>query len=274
MGVPKNPEMRGERHAFEFIKIISEAAKSVNPDVMILYYGINPLFTEYIDIVSLDDQADLWYSIKEGHDQWSIWASLLSSRKVTITASSCYDWHKDDEVILNSLVLGSTSALLSTEMPDGSPVPEKYLNRRLAANKWFRRTSQWEPEWINSHLGDLSEPQQLNCWGRIENKKLTVLVLRGNKTQGYEVLNPYEWNGRWALISQDDHAICESSKIAVIPFDAGELVFLASSKPKAVSVVGLTGESPAKNWTWKQGRLTFKIDDNQLNHTAGYLVEF
>jgi hypothetical protein len=174
MGVPRNPELRGERHAFEFIKLVSQAAKSVNPDVTILYYGIQPIYLEHVDIVSLDDQGDLWYSIKEGHDQWSIWASLLSSRNVAITGSSCYDWHKDDDVILNSLVLGSPHALLNTELPDGSPVPEKYLNRRLAANKWFRRTTQWEPEWLNSHLGDLSRPQQLNCWGRNENRKLTV----------------------------------------------------------------------------------------------------
>jgi hypothetical protein len=274
MGVPKNPAMRGERHAFEFIKLVSQAAKSINPDVTILYYGINPLYHEHIDIVSLDDQGDLWYAIKEGHDQWSIWASLLSNRKIAITGSSCYDWHKDDEVILNSLVLGSSNALLSTELSDGSPVPEKYLNRRLAANKWFRRTTLWEPAWINSHLGDLSEPQRLNCWGRVEDNKLTVIVLRGKKTPGYEALNPYEWSGRWALISQDDRAITESSKIAIIPFDAGEITIQTASKPKNVSVLGLTGESAARNWTWNQGGLTIQIDEIQLNNTAGYLVEF
>jgi hypothetical protein len=100
------------------------------------------------------------------------------------------------------------------------------------------------------------------------------LALQGNKTPGYEALNPYEWNGRWALISQDDCAISESSKIVIIPFDTGEISIKASSKPKSVSVVGLTGESAAKNWTWKQGRLTIKINEIQLNHTAGYVVEF
>ena len=275
MGVPKNPELRGERHAFEFIKLVSQAAKSVNPDVTILYYGINPLFLEHIDIVSLDDQGDLWYYIKEGHDQWSIWASLLSDRKVAITGSSSYDWHTDDEVILNSFILGSPNALLSTELPDGSPVPERYLNRRLAINKWFRRTTLWEPEWINSHLGDLLAPQQLNCWGRIENKKLTALVLRGKKMPEYDVLNPYEWSGRWAIISQDDErAISEASKIAVIPFDAGEISITVSSKPKKIIAVGLTGESPSKNWKWKQGKLTLEINEAQLNNTAGFMVEF
>ena len=274
MGVPKNPELRGERHSFELIKLISQAAKSVDPDVMILYYGINPIYHEFVDIISLDDQGDLWYAIKEGHDQWSIWASLMSKCNIAITGSSSYDWRRDDEVILNSFILGCPNAVLGTQMPNGNPVPDKYLNRRLAINKWFRRTVLWEPVWIDSHLGDLEEPQQLNCWGRLENNKLTALALRGKKTPGYQVLNPYEWDGRWAIVSQNDQAIHESSKIAVVPFDAGQLTIKTQSEPKTVLAVGLTGENPAKNWTWENGILTIKVDENQLNNTAGYQIEF
>jgi hypothetical protein len=274
MGVPKNPELRGERHAFELMKLISRAAKSVDPDVTILYYGISPIYQELVDIISLDDQGDLWYAIKEGHDQWSIWASLLSNSKVAITGSSSYEWDKDDEVILNSFILGSPNAVLGTQMHDGSPVPDRYLNRRLAINKWYRRTIQWEPEWINSHLGDLTYPQQLNCWGRVENKKLTALVLRGKKPDASEIVQSYEWDGRWAIISQDNQSINESSKIAIVPFDAGKIALKTASKPRKALAIGLKGESPANNWTWEQGVLVITINEEQLNHTAGYQIEF
>ena len=274
MGVPRNPELRGERYSFELLKLITRAAKSVDPDVTILYYGMHRVFHQYVDIISLDDQGDLWYAIKEGHDQWSIWASLLSNSKLAITGSSGYDWDKDDEVVLNSFILGSPNAVLGTHMHDGSPVPDRYLNRRLAIHKWFRRTILWEPAWINSQLGNLTEREQLNCWGRLENNKLTALVLRGNKTPGYEILNPYDWSGRWAIISQDNQAIAESSIIAVVPFDAGQLSVHTSTKPKKVSAIGLSGENAAKNWTYKQGKLIIQINENQLNSTAGYLIEF
>ena len=273
MGVPRNPALRGERHSYEFIKLISEAAKSVNPDVTILYYGISPLFSEYIDIVSLDDQGDMWYAIKEGHDQWSIWASLLSDRKLAITGSSSYDWDTDDEVILNSLILGSANAVLGTTMPDGSPVPDKYLNRRLAANKWFRRSILWEPLWLNSHIGDLQKAPVLKCWGRLEYGNLTALVLRGKKEQGYEVLNPYEWSGRWAILSQDDKSIGESSKIAVIPFDEGSLSMKLKSKPKKVLSVGVNTQQEKKDWTWNNGELKLAISGNDLINVAGFLIE-
>ena len=273
MGVPRNPALRGERHSHEFIKLVSEAAKSVNPDVTILYYGISPLFTEHIDIISLDDQGDMWYAIKAGHDEWSIWASLLSNSKLAITGSSSYDWDTDDEVILNSFILGSANAVLGTEMLDGSPVPEKYLNRRLAINKWFRRTILWEPLWLNSHIGDLQKAPVLKCWGRQEGGNLTALVLRGEKEQGYEPLNPYNWSGRWAIISQDDKSIGESSKIAVVPFDEGSLAMKLKSKPKKVSSVGLNSQQENKDWKWENEELKLSISNKDLNNTAGFLIE-
>ena len=274
MGVPRNPALRGERHSYEFIKLISEAAKSVNPDVTILYYGISPLFSEHVDIISLDDQGDMWYAIKEGHDQWSIWASLLSNSKLSITGSSSYNWDTDDEVILNSFILGSANAVLGTQMLDGSPVPDKYLNRRLAANSWFRRSILWEPMWLNSHIGDLKKAPVLKCWGRVEGGYLTALVLRGKKEQGYDALNSYEWSGRWAIISQDDKSIGESSKIAVVPFDEGSLSIKLKSKPKKVTSVGINSQQEKNDLTWNNGVLKLEISDNDLNNTAGYLIEF
>jgi hypothetical protein len=274
MGVPRNPALRGERHSFELMKLIGEAARSIDPEVTILYYGINPVFLQQVDIISLDDQGDMWYAVKEGHDQWSIWASLLSGSKVAVTGSSCYDWHKDDEVILNTFILGSANAVLATQMPDGSPVPDQYLNRRLAVNKWFRRSIQWEPLWLNSHLGDLSEPPQLKCWGRLEQGKLTALVLRGEKEPGYDALNAYEWKGRWAIVSQDEASVSESSKLAIVPFDAGQLSLKVASRPKKIWAVGLNREKETADGTWANGRLTITVSGEKLKETAGYLVEF
>jgi hypothetical protein len=273
MGVPRNPALRGERYTYELIKLISETAKSVDPDVAILYYGIHPAFQEYIDIVSLDDQGDMWYAVKEGHDQWSLWASLLSARNVALTGSSGYDWTKDEEVILNSFVLGSANAVLATQMPDGRPVPDRYLNRRLALNRWFRRTVRWEPLWLNSHLGDLSEPPQLKCWGRTENGQLTALALRGSKPPGYEALQPFEWDGRWAVVSQDDRSVTEAAVIAVVPFDAGRLS-MKIRKPAGIRRVGMNAAEEVKNRTWKNGILEITVTEEQLAETAGFIIEF
>ena len=82
MAVPRNPDYRGEKYAYELVRLIHDAAKKVDPEVSILYYSINPLWTNVEDIVSLDDQGDLWYDVREGHAaSGSIWAFAYWKQK-------------------------------------------------------------------------------------------------------------------------------------------------------------------------------------------------
>ncbi|HLL43520.1 MAG TPA: hypothetical protein VK369_10295, partial [Segetibacter sp.] len=275
MGVPRDPKYRGEKYCYELIKIIADAAKSIKPDVTIMYYGINPLYTSIVDMVSLDDQGDLWYATKEGHAQWSIWASLLSDRQVAINGSSSYDWSTDDEVILNTFVLGSPGGVLSTHTDDKREVPEKFRNRRLAVNKWYRKTIQWNPLWLNSNRGNFKTPPVLNCWGRMEkidnDSILTVLALREENKEAIkdERITQLRWTGRWAIVSVDDTDIFSSSSLALVPFDEGNISIPYSRKPKTVSVQNIRGSLPFNNWEWKDGRLYIQVTREALNSIAG-----
>lgn len=277
IGVPKDPKLRGERYSYELMKLIVDAAKSVNPDVTIMYYGINPLYHSLSDMVSLDDQGDMWYAVQMGHDQWSIWASLLSDKQVAISGSSSYDWHTDDHVILNSFILGSPGSVLATHLDDGSPVPEKYLNRRLAINKWYRKTIQWKPLWLNSHLGDFDNPPRLNCWARTEVLKgtdqITALVLRGEKDKTLGKLEAFEWEGRWALVSQTDDGIFNTTKLALIPFDAGFISISLPEKPKSIEQLNINGIKTCEDWEWSNGKLTIVINKDELNQIAGFTID-
>jgi len=276
-GVSRNPELRGEKYPFELMKLIVEAAKSVDPDVTIMYYGINPLYLPLFDIISLDDQGDLWYEIKEGHAQWSIWASLLCDKQVAISGSSSYNWHADDEIILNTFILGAPGTVLATHLDDGSMVPEKYLNRRYAINKWYRKTIRWEPLWLDSQTGNLQSPPKLNCWGRLETfdgkEALTALILRDMpKPNQYDALKPYNWEGRWAIISQDNKGITESDEIVLVPFDEGFITIALPSEPKKITIISTREEIRLENWLWKDGKLTIQINEQQLCKTAGFKV--
>jgi hypothetical protein len=276
LGVPRNPKYRGERYSFELLKLISETAKSIDPDVTVMYYGINPLYLPLADLISLDDQGDLWYSIKEGHGQWSIWASLLSDKQVAISGSSSYDWTTDDEVILNTFILGSPGSVLGSHMDDGSAVPEKYINRRLAVNKWYRKSIIWEPLWLNSSVGNLLAAPALNCWGRtekIEGKdEITALVLRGEKVNTMNKLDAFEWEGRWAVISQTNAGVLEAKQLAIVPFDAGYISVQLSQKPESVKQIGINDSKEFSDWKWESNKLTIRIKSEELNHIAGFLI--
>jgi hypothetical protein len=278
MGVPKNPAFRGECYPFELIKLISQVAKSIDPDVAIMYYGISPLCLNDLDIISLDDQGDLWYETVKGHDEWSIWASLLSDRHIAVSGSSGYRWDLDDEAVLNTCIIGSPGAVLPLALKNEAPVPAKYLNRRLAINHWFRKTIDWEPLWLNSERGNFSTPPRLNCWGRLEingpDTVLTALALRENEKEKMKDarVNTITWTGRWALISQDSESVFSSGKLALIPFDAGTISLPFATKPVHISRLNMEGEQNFEGWTWENGFLNIRVTDESIQNTAGFVI--
>jgi hypothetical protein len=279
VGVPRNPAIRGERYTFELAKVIVETAKRIDPEVTIMYYGLSPLYLPLFDLISLDDQGDLWYALAEGHGQWSIWASLISGQGVALNGSSAYDWRSDDEVLLNTIVLGSPGSVLPNQL-DGKAVPEPYLNRRYAVNKWYRKTILWEPVWFNTCLGSMEQPMQINCWGRAEKiddeMQLTALALRQAKLpdqQQGELPAGYQWTGRWALIAQDDRAISASRQLALIPFDeAGTLHFPLENRPTSVRRLSMGAETDYEHWSWEAGRMSIRMEQSPLAATAGFLI--
>jgi hypothetical protein len=289
MAVPRDPALRGEEYAFELVSIISAAAKKVDPDVAMMYYGISPLWTSLEDIVSLDDQGDLWYGVKDGHASWSVWASLLGASHTAISGSSGYDWQKDDEVVLNSCILGVPGAVLSAHGKNNQAVSAEFLNRRFAVNSWYRRTIAWKPLWLNSSTGNFSEPPALRSWGRLEEKNsswiLTSLVLRMEDKEKIqdgildkkkileERVRKIKWEGRWALISQDDRDIFSSTKLAVIPFDSGMISIPLAKKPVSVSRKNILKTESFTDWTWDGKSLTINMSQKMFENTAGFLVE-
>ncbi len=276
MGVPRDVKFRGEQYAFEMVSLIAEAAKSIDPDVAIMYYSISPLWSPLEDIVSLDDQGDLWYDIRGGHASWSVWASLLGNSNTVISGSSGYDWDKDDETVLNSCILGPPGAVLPATGKNGAAVDNKYLNRRKAINTWCRKTANWVPLWLNSSVGNLSGPPQLHSWGRLEKKDdsaiLTALVLRPAEEKiTDDRAAKIKWSGRWALIAQDEQDIFSSHKLAMIPFDSGYIVMPLTAKPNRISALSQSGYEEYKNWEWSDNMLTIRVND--VTDIAGLLIE-
>jgi hypothetical protein len=274
MGVPRNPRYRGEHYCFELIRLIANTAKRIDPNVIIMYYGISPLWAPITDMVSLDDQGDLWYSIHQGHQEWSIWASLLSQQGVAVSGSSGYDWEQDGTVLRNTVVLGVPGAVLPVVTPTGVPVADRYLNRRLAVNKWYRRTPFWEPWWGNSITGNMQQAPQLRCWGRTEQSLLTALVLdeQPADTLALPTGEALRWSGSWGIIAQDTQSITSSGKLAVIPFSEGTLTLPCPAKPDSVILHNVRGQYVYDDWKWVNKHLVLTVSKAQLDTVGGFLV--
>jgi hypothetical protein len=270
----RNPALRGENLAYTLLKLVSDAAREINPNITIQYYSIHPLLHPVQSLLALDDMGDAGGHEVEGHGQWSIWGSLAGQQSMAITASSGYDWNADDEVLLNTAIMGGQSAVLPRKLDNGLPVPLQKISKRMALALWHRTIVGWTPLWLNTQKGSLSQEPIPNCWGRLENNQLTALALRESPIAfDKSVIRNIKWQGRWALISQDEQGIFETKKLAMIPFDGGFVELPLAKKPAKVVAVMNKAEKSFSEWEWNNGRLTINAGSLQENPAMnGFLV--
>ena len=263
-GAPRDPALRGERYSLRLLEIIAESARSIDPDVAIEYYSLHPLVRRIANVIALDDLGDAGTQEAAGHRQWSVWAALGSG--TSIMASSGYDWNSDADSILDSAVVGVPGAVLSRTMDDGSPVPRSFVNRRKALNRWYRRSIDWSPLWLNSSPGGYLQDPVMRCFGRLERiqgeSRLTALTLREQDKHlvPRDALRGTTWQGNWALIAQDDEDIFQSRRLACIPVDGIFLELPRRSRPRRVIAVKSNSEEPWNDWKWADGKLQLSVE--------------
>ncbi len=102
---------------------------------------------------------------------------------------------------------------------------------------------------------------------------MTAIALRAQKPEGEEAtpLRGMRWQGRWALISQDNDSIFASRKLACIPFDTGFLEVPLEFRPARVVAVRANREEPVNDWTFVDGRLHIEASQD-LAGLLGFLV--
>lgn len=262
----RNPAMRGEMLAYTLLKLVADAAREINPAITIQYYSIHPLFQSAQNLLALDDLGDAGSHEAEGHGQWSVWSSLAGQQGMAIMASSGYDWNADDEVLLNTAIIGSQGAVLPRKLEDGAPIPADKINKRVALALWHRKSAGWTPLWLNSQRGSFTQEPKPICWGRLENNRLTALALRDSSIPfDRSLIRNSQWQGRWALIAQDDEAVFDTSKLALIPFDGGFVDIASPKRPAKVVAVINQKEVQFTGWAWKNGRLTINAGSVRAN---------
>ena len=265
VAAPRDPALRGERCGEALLKIVVEAAREINPRVTIQYYCITPLMKSLVDMVALDDVGDCGEAEGAGHSEWSIWAALAGLQGFAVMASSGYDWHQDEAVVMNTAIIGSSGSVLPVTMPDGSAVPGRYICRRLAISRWQRPTRGWAPLWLNTEKGAHGVLPCVRNWGRLEKWKgetrLVSLILKEGSAVDLGEGCQVRWSGRWALISQDEKSLFQTSQLALIPFEAGWIEMPLDAAPREIRAISRACETPFQSWKWKKDHLRIELPE-------------
>ncbi|MFD0670731.1 hypothetical protein [Cohnella sp. GCM10027633] len=278
---PRNPAYRGERLALELLRIIRDAAKSVHPEVTIIYYGIHPIMSRYCDLVSIDDLGDAGDSAdyeRSGHNRRCLWAALAGATGMPVNTSTGYYWDALPSILLDTAVVGTNGLTLGTADSAGKPMTDAMMQRWNALEAWRRReTARWEPLWLEVELGGMHAETDIVSWGRIERGGvLAALALRGDRREPkrYEQVPFVSFAGHWALIAQDDLGVDASRSLACIPFTAGTLRL--EREFSTVHAYGRSDGAWTRLWTVARDELPggeLVVREEDLSRIAGFVVE-
>jgi hypothetical protein len=228
---PQDKSWAGERMMWKGLDVVIRAMKEENPDLVVMYYQLSPLFLDYFDLHAIDD---LYLAAGEYDLEANcrfFFSSLLGPLGVPTYGSSGYDWASAPNIWFDSAAVGTLGSLndfRADEQGEGS-TPElisKYngLVQILRTSNTFRIIP------LDVVYEAPTRGARTRSWARMEQGQLVLLALRPGKNP---LAAPVTVAGVEGVVhadfpvvvaSRDRKGITQCSKLGVVPYGSGEIV--------------------------------------------------
>ncbi len=264
---PLDKHWTGERLLWKGLEVVINAMRAENPDIVVMYYNLSPLFLEFIDLHSPDD---LWMDIGDYEVEANrrfYFSSLMGQLGVPTYGSSGYDWASSPSIWFDSAALGSIGSLndFGGDEQGQSSTPE-IVARYNGIAQVLRRTNSFEIVPLGAVQYSPTQGAHARSWARIEDGQLVLLAHRPPITE--EALFPDTTSAAQRIhnavssiepvivSSRTNEAIQRSSSLAIVPCGEGEVILKREQGKQAQIVNHYFGGATTS--------ATLAIADNQL----------
>ena len=111
VAAPQDKSYTGERLMQKGLDVVIKAMREENPDLVVMYYQLSPLFLDYFDLHSTDDLflASGEYDLEANRRIY--FSSLLGPLGIPTYGSSGYDWASAPNIWFDSAAVGTIGSL-------------------------------------------------------------------------------------------------------------------------------------------------------------------
>ena len=111
IAAPLDKNWTGERLMLKGLEVVIKAMREENPDLVVMYYNLSPLFLDYFDLHSTDDldMAAGEYDLEA--NRRIFFSSLLGPLGVPTYGSSGYDWASAPNIWFDLAAVGTLGSL-------------------------------------------------------------------------------------------------------------------------------------------------------------------
>lgn len=274
IAAPQDKKWTGERLMWKGLDIVIKAMREENPDLVVMYYQLSPLFLDYFDLHSTDDLflAAGEYDLEANRRIYC--SSLLGPLGIPTYGSSGYDWASAPNIWFDSAASGTIGSLNDFHGDEqgekGSP---EFVAKYNGMSKVLRPTNTFEV----IPLGSISEAPTYGAharsWARLEDGQLVLFAYRppiaGEANPlASEATNPLIRNAVQSSVpvvvaARGKSSISKDDELTVVAYGGGEISILRENGKQAEIVSHyFGGEAAQKQASIHDGRLTITVADH------------
>jgi hypothetical protein len=242
VAAPKDMSWAGERMLLKGLDVVVKGMREANPDQVVMYYCLSPLFIEYFDLVSPDDLYGSAGEYDFEANRRFFFSSLLGEIGTPTYGSGGYDWVSMPEIWFDSALIGTLGSLNSFvgDEEDAMPTPER-IAKYNGLSQVLRTSNSFSIEPVDAEYVGPTRGAHSSSWARFESGELVGVALRTHRLDGREGTGKFrdivQTSASVVAASKTSEGIARTTKLAVVPYGEGELVIQRSDQQASEAVV-------------------------------------
>lgn len=238
VAAPLDRNYTGERLLQKGLDVIVGAMREVNPDLVIMYYGLSPLLIEYYDLHSPDDLVYCAGDYDLETNRRIFFSSLCGELGMPTYGSSGYDWGSALDIWFDSAPSGTLGSLHCFDGDEnGDLARQEWIAKYNGLSAILRASPVFQIYPIDVKWQGGFRAGFAPSWERMENGQTVLLALRTHRWDGKPALSSYKdilnTNVTIVVASMTEADISHASRIGIVPFGDGSITVKTSRGPIA-----------------------------------------
>ncbi|MDR3676628.1 MAG: hypothetical protein P4N24_14140 [Acidobacteriota bacterium] len=275
---PHDMSWAGERLLWKGLDVIVKAMREENPDIVVMYYQLSPLFTELLDLHSPDDlfMAAGEYDLEA--NRRFFFSSLCGEFGMPTYGSSGYEWISGPSIWFDSIAVGTVGSLASfygSAAPGDGATPER-VAKYNGLTHLVRPANQFSIVPLDADYETPTRGAHASSWARMENGEVTLVALRKVRLDGIMGSGKFRdfvsTNASVVVAARSNGSIARATQLGVVPYGDGELnVKLEAGASAQATEHYFGGAHQTKPLTFEKGSLRVPLRERAED---GALVEW
>lgn len=231
---PGDKRWAGERLMWKGLDVVVRAMREVNPDVVVMYYQLSPLFLDFIDLHSPDDLF-----LAAGEYDWEanrrfFFSSLCGVLGVPTYGSSGYDWQSAPNIWFDSTVVGTLGSLNDFQGDErGERAMPDLIARYNGLTHVLRRSNAFRVVPLDVQYYAPTRGARSRSWARLEDGKVVLMAIRPackmndffneSPSQETRLKDLVQTNVPVVVASRTGDGLERASDLALVPCGDGEV---------------------------------------------------